>query len=340
MKVDHFDLRAYDYVLPEELIAQEPLARREEARLMVIHRQCGKIVHDRFANIARYLPPKSLLVLNDTRVIPARLFGVKESTMAKVEIFLLKKVDDSTYEVLMRPMRRLHDGERVMIEDGKLIAEIVDKENRIVRFNRKNVLKHLESIGHIPLPPYVRRPDTKNDRTYYQTVYAKRLGSVAAPTAGLHFTDRLMKQIKRQGHGLVTLTLHINYGTFKPVETPDIRQHVMHVEPYTMSPAVFRRLKASRERGRSIIAVGTTSCRVMESVARSKQLAGNTNLFIYPGLDFKMVDGLITNFHLPRSTLLMLVSTFGGYDLIRRAYQEAIKLKYRFYSYGDGMMIV
>lgn len=329
------------YHLPEELIAQHPLKQRDQARLMVIHRKTGEISHDIFANIGRYLPPESLLVLNESKVIPARLYGVKQSTGAGIEVFVLKKIDDNgAYETLMRPLKRLRNGDTVKIDNTDLIAEVIDRDKMVVRFNVPDIQKYLFDAGHIPLPPYIKREDTADDRIDYQTVYAHVPGSVASPTAGLHFTDELLKKIQAEGHDLAKVTLHINYGTFKEVEAEDITQHQMHWEEYQVDQKTWDDIQKAKAGGRKIVVVGTTSCRTLESVAQLEKLQGQTNLFLYPGREFRMVDILITNFHLPYSTLLMLVCAFGGQELMMRAYKEAIQEQYRFYSYGDGMIII
>ncbi len=339
MSADLFDLSSYDYHLPESLIAQYPLAERDSARLMVIDRKRGTITHDIFSNVNNWLPAHSLMVLNDSKVIAARLLGRKKDTGGEVEVFLLEAKDDRTFEALLRPLKKIAEGQVLDLGQG-LEAVLIDKAKRIVRFNKPNVLQVIEDQGHIPLPPYIKRPDEKRDRIEYQTVYARHLGSVAAPTAGLHFTDGLMNQLKEQGHDFARVTLHINYGTFKPVECPDIRHHPMHEESYHVDPREYEGIRKAKAAGRPIVAVGTTSCRVLESIAQGKALEDRTRIFIYPGYDFKCIDHLITNFHLPKSTLLMLVSAFGGHDLIQKAYQEAIAHKYRFYSYGDAMLII
>ena len=328
-------LSDFCYDLPPELIAQYPLKKRDAARMMVIRREDGSITHDVFKHLNRYVPPQTQFVLNNSRVIPARLLGVKEQTGAQIEIFLLKRLEENIYEVLLRPLKRLREGGKVSFEGG-LTAEVVDKERRIVRFNKKNIQPFLKKYGHMPLPPYIKRSDEKSDQKTYQTVYAKKDGSVAAPTAGLHFTRTQMQDLKKAGHRFREVTLHIGYGTFQPVETEQIEDHPMHVETYAVSPRVWKQLEGKGP----VCAVGTTATRVLESAAQTGRLSGDTNLFIYPGFSFKMVDLLLTNFHLPHSTLLMLVSAFGGMDLIRRAYSEAIAQKYRFYSYGDCMLII
>ena len=333
------NLNGFYYDLPQKLIAQYPLKKRDQARLLVIDRKTKTIRHDRLANIADYLPLKSLLVLNNSKVIPARLFGYRK-TGGRVEVFLLRKLNHNTYEALLRPLRKLHEHEKIYFKGSSLVSELVDKENRIVRFNKKEISRHLQRIGHTPLPPYIKREDRAVDRKYYQTVFAKINGSVASPTAGLHFTSRLLKEIRNTGHKMVYVTLHINYATFKPVEEKDIRKHHMHQEEYAVSKSAFARILKSRKEGKKVVAVGTTSCRVLETLVRNKKLNGVTDLFIYPGFDFKIVDVLITNFHQPLSTLLILAYAFGGKSLMKRAYQEAMRKNYRFFSYGDGMIIL
>jgi len=339
-------LEDFDYDLPEALIAQEPLRRRDQARLMVIDRAKKSITHDVFSNIGTYLPPRSCIVLNDSKVISARLLGRRESG-GQVEIFLLNKLSDGySYEALLRPLKRLKVDERIIFNGGKLVAQIKDREHRIVRFNRKHIERQLEKVGHMPLPPYIKRKDRAADRKYYQTVYADKAGSVASPTAGLHFTNRLINKIQKSGHQIEKVTLHINYATFKPVEERDITKHAMHSEPYSLSAKTWRAVIKAQKKGRKVVAVGTTSCRVLETLAQENagkrrvgSLCGNTNIFMYPGFQFKMTDILITNFHLPRSTLLMLAYAFGGRDLMAKAYAQAVENRYRFYSYGDAMVI-
>lgn len=333
-------LKDFDYTLPEELIAQKSLKERDQARLLVIDRKKKTFQHDIFANLEQYLPRNSMLVANNSKVIPARLLGKKIRTGGNVEIFLLDKLADGySYRVMMRPMKRLKDGDEVVFEGSDVVATIVNKDERVVRFNKKYVTHHLKNIGHIPLPPYIKRKDTVEDHEYYQTVYARHAGSVAAPTAGLHFTKDLLRNIKTAGHDFEQVMLHVNYATFKPVEEENILDHQMHFEEYSVSKKTWDHIEGARKAKQKIVAVGTTSCRTLEAVARSRKLNGSTDLFLYPGCSFKMVDALITNFHLPRSSLLMLVYAFGGTDLMKKAYKEAIKKKYRFYSYGDGMII-
>ena len=333
------DLKEFAYDLPHNLIAQYPLARRDQARLMVINRADKTIRHDYFYNIGRYLPQQSVIVINNSKVIPARLLGRREKTGGQVEVFLLKQVDDYSFETLLRPLKKIRIDETLDFGHG-IKAALKNFEKRLVRFNRKNILKHLAKIGHMPLPPYIKRADEKRDHKEYQTVYARHAGSVASPTAGLHFTKPLLAKLKRSGHTITPVTLHVNLGTFKPVEVQDIRDHKMHEEEYSLASQVFQTIKNVRKAGRKIVCVGTTSCRVVEAASKSDSVKGATNIFIYPGVSFQMTDILVTNFHLPHSTLLMLVYAFGGVDLMRRAYAEAIKEKYRFYSYGDAMVII
>ncbi len=337
---DLFDLNAYGTDVPEELIAQYPCPDRDRARLMVLDRSAQTIRHGVFADIGQYLAPKTVFVVNNSKVIPARLLGRKARTGGEVEVFLLQPLADGySFEALLKPLRKVREGEKVDFGLG-ISAVLADKEKRIVRFNVKNVIRRLKDVGHIPLPPYIKRSDEPLDRDHYQNVYAKRLGSVASPTAGLHFTKERMRRLRARGHGFLELTLHINYGTFKPVETPDIRRHLMHEEAYAVGTPAHAALLKAKAAGRPVAAVGTTSCRVMESVAATGLLRGTTGLFIYPGYRFKISDILLTNFHLPYSTLLMLVCAFGGYDLVKRAYAQAIRERYRFYSYGDAMLIL
>ena len=339
MKVSEFD-----FDLPRELIAQYPLEKRDQARLMVIDRQKQAISHDIFANMEKYLPPGSCVVLNDSKVIPARLLGRREKTPGKVEVFLLKKLahgDGRFYETLIRPLNRLNLNEKIQFNGGSLTAEIIDIKKRIVRFNRKDVAAQLKKHGHMPLPPYIKRADEPLDHKYYQTVYARKPGSVASPTAGLHFTPALLNALRKKGHGIEPVTLHVNLATFRVVEAEDITRHQMHTEEYSLTQKSFNAIQQAKRRGSKIVAVGTTSSRVLETLAKdSSLLTGETDIFIYPGYTFRAVDILITNFHLPRSTLLMLVYAFGGIKLMKEAYARAIRGKYRFYSYGDAMIIV
>ena len=329
---DLFKLQSYFYHLPSDLVAQTPVPHRDRARLLIIDRAQSTIRHDTFKHLNNYLPANSHLVVNNSKVIPARLWGHR-STGGAVEVFLLNTLEDGySFEVLLRPLKKIREGEAIDFGLG-ISAILTDKEKRIVRFNKKNITRYLPKVGHMPLPPYIKRPDTPRDREDYQTVYAKQPGSVASPTAGLHFSKELIKKLKTQGHRFLELTLHINYGTFKPVECADIRAHLMHTEHYSNIPCSF-------DGSGYVVAVGTTSCRALETFVHNKKNAGSTDIFIYPGYKFQAVDALITNFHLPYSTLLMLVCAFGGYDLVMKAYKEAIKERYRFYSYGDAMLIL
>jgi len=331
-------LADFDYNLPEELIAQYPAAERDHARLLVVDRTAGTIEHSSFYHIGKYLAPQSVLVVNNSKVIPARLLGHKPRSGGQVEVFLLRSLGGRRFEAMVRPLKKVKDGE-LLVFDGGITARLADRAARVVEFDRDDVFKALETAGHIPLPPYIRRPDEAADRVNYQTVYARPAGSVAAPTAGLHFTKPLMRGLRQEGHSFASVTLHVNYGTFKPVEAEDIISHPMHSEEYSITPAAVKKVQAAGTAGKKVVAVGTTSCRVLEAYARTNQTRGETRLFLYPGAEFKYVNAIITNFHLPRSTLLMLVSAFGGTDLICRAYQEAIREKYRFYSYGDAMLV-
>ena len=335
-------LQDFDYDLAKERIAQYPLIKRDQARLLVIDRKSKKIYHDRFFNILKYLPAKSLLVLNDTKVIPARLIG-KRQTGGKVEVFLLEPLSDGySYKTLIRPLKRLNLNEKIIFDGGKIFARLKDPLEKIVRFNTRNSSGILK-LGLIPLPPYIKRQPEAIDKTHYQTVYAKNRGSVASPTAGLHFTKDALSKIRKSGIKIANVTLHVNYATFNPVKEQDVRKHKMHSEEFMVPEKAILEIKKAKTIGNKIIAVGTTSFRVLETIAdrlKGKAIKGQTNLFVYPGYKPKLVDTLITNFHLPRTTLFMLVCAFAGTDLIKRAYQEAINKKYRFYSYGDCMLII
>jgi S-adenosylmethionine:tRNA ribosyltransferase-isomerase len=329
------------YDLPAELIAQHPLKDRSAARLLTIERSSGHIGHCHFSDLKHLLPEKSFFIVNDSKVIPVRLLGTKRRSGGKVEIFLLKKSrDEYSYEVLLRPLSKIKDGDIVEFDDSPLVATVIDTQRRLVKFNFKNISEHLDRIGHMPLPPYIKRPAQKTDQEYYQTVYAKHAGSVAAPTAGLHFTQEQIRALKKQGHDFLRTTLHVNYATFKDIEEENVFEHKMHFESYGVTPTALHKMQSFRQEGRVAVAVGTTSCRVIESVAKTGQVKGETDLFIYPGYQFQMTDALITNFHLPYSSLLLLVYAFGGTALIKKAYQQAIEKKYRFFSYGDAMLIL
>lgn len=338
-------LSDFDYELPKELIAQTPIEKRDEARLMVLHRDNKTIEHKIFKDILDYLKPGDCLVRNNTKVIPARLYGVKEVTGANVEFLLLNRIEGDTWEVMVRPGKKLMPGARVDFGNGLLKAEIIDKMdggNRKVKFEYDGIFNEiLDQIGLMPLPPYIKEKLEKKEM--YQTVYAKYEGSAAAPTAGLHFTEELLEQIKAKGVEIANVTLHVGIGTFRPVKEENIEDHDMHTEHYYIKEDDAEKINRTRKNGGRIIAVGTTSCRVLESVSDDKGMVkpveGDTNIYIYPGYTFKCVDGLITNFHLPESTLVMLVSALAGREFILDSYKKAVEEKYRFFSFGDAMFI-
>jgi len=336
----------FDYNLPEELIAQTPLKKRDSSRLLVLDKNNGEIKHETFSNIFDYLRKGDVLVLNDTKVIPARLIGVKEETGAVIELLLLKDLGEDTWECLSKPAKRLHVGTIVSFGEGKLKAQVVEKKDEgvtIVKLLYKGILMEiLDSLGTMPLPPYIH--EKLEDQGRYQTVYAKYSGSAAAPTAGLHFTPELLKSIEDMGVIVTYVTLHVGLGTFRPVEVDNILEHKMHSEYYIMTDETAKILNDAKDEGRRIIAVGTTSTRTLETIAsnndgRFVSCSGDTSIFIYPGYEFKGIDCLITNFHLPKSTLVMLVSALSSKEIILNAYQEAIIEKYRFFSFGDSMFI-
>lgn len=336
----------FDYNLPEELIAQTPLKKRDSSKLLMMNKDSGEIKHEVFYNIVDYLNKGDVLVLNDTKVIPARLIGIKEETGAVIELLLLKELGEDTWECLSKPAKRLKIGTIVSFGDGKLKAEVIEKKDEgitIVKLLYKGILMEiLDSLGTMPLPPYIH--EKLEDQGRYQTVYAKYSGSAAAPTAGLHFTPELLKMIEDKGVIVTYVTLHVGLGTFRPVEVDNILEHKMHSEFYIMNEETANILNAAKEDGRRIIAVGTTSTRTLETIASNNNgrfiaCSGDTNIFIYPGYEFKGIDCLITNFHLPKSTLVMLVSALSSKENILNAYQEAINNKYRFFSFGDSMFI-
>ena len=340
MKVSDFD-----YELPEELIAQHPYDKRDEARLMVLHRDTKEIEHNVFKDIIDYLEPGDCLVINDTKVIPARLYG-KKDTGANVEFLLLKRIENDDWEAMVRPGNKLKTGAKVTFGDGLLNAEVLDTlpgGNRKVRFTYNGIFNEiLDQIGLMPLPPYIKE-NIKEENEKYQTVYAKYEGSAAAPTAGLHFTEELLEKIKEKGIDIAKVTLHVGIGTFRPVKVENVEEHQMHSEHFFVKQSEADKINKARETGHRVIAVGTTSCRVLESVSdengKVKEIETDTSIFIYPGYKFKCVDCLITNFHLPQSTLIMLVSTLAGKEFIMKAYNEAVKEKYKFFSFGDAMFI-
>ena len=345
---DEAFLKTSDYYfdLPEELIAQDPLMQRDECRLLVVDRKTGETQHRHFRDILEYLEPGDALILNDTRVIPARLLGVKEDTGANAEILLLKRLTDDTWETLVRPGKKLRPGARVVFGDGILRAEILDvmeEGNRRVRFEYEGIFEEvLDRLGEMPLPPYITHK--LQDPSMYQTVYAKFDGSAAAPTAGLHFTQELLHEVEEKGVKIGYVTLHVGIGTFRPVKVDNVLEHHMHTEWYNVPPETAKLIHDVKAAGHRVICVGTTSCRTVESAADEngevRAGADNTSIFIYPGYRFKVMDGLITNFHLPESTLVMLVSAFAGRDHVLSAYDEAIKERYRFFSFGDACFFV
>ena len=333
------------YDLPEELIAQDPLEDRSSSRLMVLDRESGEISHHIFKDIIDYLNPEDCLVINDTKVIPARLYGVKEDTGAHIEILLLKRRENDVWETLVRPGKKAKPGTRLTFGDGRLKAEVIDvveEGNRLIHFEYEGIFEEiLDQLGEMPLPPYITHK--LQDKNRYQTVYAKHEGSAAAPTAGLHFTKELLQQVQDAGVKIAHVTLHVGLGTFRPVKVEDVTQHHMHSEFYVVEEDQAKLINDTKAAGGRVIAVGTTSCRTLESATGEdgilKAGSGWTEIFIYPGYRFKMIDGLITNFHLPESTLVMLVSALAGKEHIMAAYEEAVREKYRFFSFGDAMMI-
>ena len=338
-------LEEFDYYLPEELIAQTPIKQRDASRLMVLDKKNGEICHKHFYDIIDYLNKGDTLVLNDTKVLPARLIGEKVSTKAVIEVLLLKNKEGDTWECLVKPARRIHVGDVVSFGDGLLkltCTEVKDEGIRVFEASYEGIFYELlDKLGTMPLPPYIHEKLEDKDR--YQTVYAKEVGSAAAPTAGLHFTEELLEKIKEKGINIVYLTLHVGLGTFRPVKVEDVTKHKMHSEFYSLSKSVADILNKTRENGKRIIAVGTTSTRTLETVYEKfgefREDSGFTDIFIYPGKEVKSIDGLITNFHLPKSTLIMLVSAIAGKDNILNAYDIAVKEKYRFFSFGDAMFI-
>lgn len=335
----------YNYELPEKLIAQTPLKNRSESKLLVLDKTTGDITHHSFEEILNYLNKGDALVINDTKVIPARLIGLKEETGAVIELLLLKNINENIWECLSKPQKRLNVGNIINFGEGKLKAEVIEIKDEgitIVKLVFEGILMEvLEELGAMPLPPYIHEKLSDNDR--YQTVYAKEYGSAAAPTAGLHFTKDLLEKIKEKGIKIVHITLHVGLGTFRPVNVEDVTKHIMHSEYYVLNKEAAKILNEVKEKDGKIIAVGTTSVRTLETVMqkynRFEADSGETNIFIYPGFKFKAINNLITNFHLPKSTLLMLVSALASKDYILKAYNEAILNNYRFFSFGDAMLI-
>lgn len=333
------------YDLPKELIAQTPIEPRDSSRLLVLGRNNGEIEHKHFYNIIDYLNEGDLLVVNDSRVLPARIFGIKDETGAKVEFLLLKQISGNKWETLCKPGKKARAGAKFTFGNGILkatVVEVKDDGNRVVDFDcNENFFATLDKIGQMPLPPYIT--EELKDKERYQTVYSHELGSAAAPTAGLHFTNELMDKIREKGVNIAYVTLHVGLGTFRPVKVDDVTNHKMHSEHYEVPPKTAELIKQTKEKGGRVIAVGTTSCRTLESVATQYgeviSCDGFTDIFIYPGYEFKVLDGLITNFHLPESTLIMLVSAFAGFDNVMNAYKTAVEERYRFFSFGDAMFI-
>lgn len=334
------------YDLPEELIAQDPLEDRSSSRLLVLDKKTGETQHHTFREIVNYLNPGDCLVINDTKVIPARLIGAKEETGAKIEVLLLKRKQNDVWETLVKPGRKAKPGTRISFGDGLLngeVIDVVDEGNRLIRFEYDGIFEEiLDQLGQMPLPPYITHQLKDKDR--YNTVYAAHEGSAAAPTAGLHFTPELLEEIDRKGVDIARVTLHVGLGTFRPVKVEDVENHHMHSEFYMIDEEAAEKINGAKARGGRIICVGTTSCRTIESAADEnghlKACSGWTEIFIYPGYTFKVLDGLITNFHLPESTLIMLVSALAGREHVLAAYEEAVRERYRFFSFGDAMLII
>ncbi len=340
------NLHDFYYELPKELIAQDPLEDRSGSRLMLLNRETGERRHRVFREITEELHPGDCLVVNDTKVIPARLIGSKEGTEARIEVLLLKRRGDHLWETLVKPGKKARPGVRISFGDGLLtgeVEEVVEDGNRIIRFEYEGIFEELlDQLGQMPLPPYITHQ--LKDKNRYQTVYARHNGSAAAPTAGLHFTPELLDEIRRKGVKIAHVTLHVGLGTFRPVKSENILEHHMHSEFYMVEEEQAMRINETKAQGKRVIAVGTTSCRTLESATGEDGIlragSGWTDIFIYPGYTFRMIDGLITNFHLPESTLLMLVSALAGQENIRAAYEEAVKERYRFFSFGDAMLVL
>lgn len=339
-------LSDFDFYLPEELIAQEPIKERDLSRLMVVHKNSPQLEHKIFRDITEYLQPGDMLVMNESKVLPARIFGTRVATGAKIEVLLLRQIGENQWEVLVKPGKKARKGDILKFGKGDMEGKIIDHTEvggRIIEFsNREPFLQVLERIGTMPLPPYIKKP--LEDQQRYQTVYARQEGSAAAPTAGLHFTQELLENIKAKGVAIQKVTLHVGLGTFRPVQVEDITQHVMHQEYFEISQQSAEEINRVKQKGGRVVAVGTTSVRCLESSSNEQGVvmpgSGLTDIFIYPGYNFKVIDALITNFHLPKSTLLMLVSTLAGKEKILAAYDQAVKERYRFFSFGDAMLII
>lgn len=339
------DVKDFYYELPQELIAQDPLPDRSSSRLMVLDRNTGEVEHRVFRDILEYLRPGDCLVINNTKVIPARLYGVKEGTQAKIEILLLKRKENDIWETLVKPGKKCKPGTKISFGDGLLVGEIIDiveEGNRLIQFHYEGIFEEiLDQLGQMPLPPYITHE--LNDKNRYQTVYAKYDGSAAAPTAGLHFTPELLEQVKDMGVTIAEVTLHVGLGTFRPVKETDVLKHHMHSEFYRIEQSEADKINRAKREGHRVIAVGTTSTRTLEAASDEqgflRETSGWTEIFIYPGYQFKVIDALITNFHLPESTLVMLVSALAGREHVLAAYETAVKERYRFFSFGDAMFI-
>ncbi len=340
------NVKDFDYELPKELIAQDPLSDRSASRLMVLDKKSGEISHRHFTDILDYCTPGDCLVINNTKVIPARLFGTKKETNAGIEILLLKRRENDIWETLVKPGKKAKKGTKLVFGNGLLTAEVievVEEGNRLIQFYYEGIFEEiLDQLGQMPLPPYITHE--LKDKNRYQTVYAKYDGSAAAPTAGLHFTEELLAQVKKRGVEIAEVTLHVGLGTFRPVKVENVLEHHMHSEFYRISETAAATINRAKENGHRIIAVGTTSTRTLEAAAdengRLHETGGWTDIFIYPGYRFKVIDGLITNFHLPQSTLVMLVSAFAGREQVLNAYRTAVEEQYRFFSFGDAMLII
>lgn len=339
-------LELFDFNLPQDLIAQKPLKNRTASRLMMLDKKTGAVAHESFSALPNYLEAGDCLVLNNTKVLPARLFGVKQDTGAKIEVLLLKQVNEDTWETLVKPAKRIKPGATIIFGDGKLKATCMEEQadgRRLLTFSYEGIFYEvLEKLGEMPLPPYIKAQ--LEDRDRYQTVYAKERGSAAAPTAGLHFSDELLETLRKKGVKIVFITLHVGLGTFRPVSAEQVEEHEMHAEYYELTEEAAQTLNAVKVNGGRIVTVGTTSTRTLETVASEHEgkfiaQSGWTSIFIYPGYEFKAIDGMITNFHLPMSTLIMLISAFAGRENVLHAYQIAVQEKYRFFSFGDAMFI-
>lgn len=341
----NFKTSDFYYELPERLIAQTPIKERDHSRLLVLDKKTGKIEHKHFFNLIEYLNAGDCLVINDTKVLPARLFGSKKDTKALIEILLLRRIDDKQWEILVKPGKKARIGTEIVFEEKLLTGKIVDileEGNRIIKFEYEGIFEEiLDKLGEMPLPPYIHEKLQDKDR--YQTIYAKHLGSAAAPTAGLHFNDRLLEEIEKQDVNIARLTLHVGLGTFRPVKAEYINEHIMHSEYFELNKSEANKINTAKQTGHKVITVGTTSVRTLETIADDEGIVneskGWTNIFIYPGYKYKVVDSLVTNFHLPESTLIMLVSALAGKENIMKAYSEAVEKEYRFFSFGDAMYI-